>query len=127
MKKFKFLASKNIRMFLWAAVIIAALMTVFFVFITTPLTPKSYIAFSFIWLSAIISVCMVYLVPRDSVKIRNFMSMGITAYLGVNFAFNIVFPQYVSLIFLVVVDFFLIFVILIFGIMLYYFGKQKEV
>lgn len=127
MKKFKFLASKNIRMFLWAAVIIAALMTVFFAFITSPLTPKSYIAFSFIWLSAIISVCMVYLVPRDGIRIKRFLLMGITAYLGVNFAFNIILPQYVSLIFLVVVDFFLIFVILIFGIMLYYFGKQKEV
>lgn len=119
--------SKNMRMFFFVAVGLMTLMLLFFFLnIKNSIAPKGYIAFSFIWLAPIISVCFIYLVPKKSRRTKKLFNIVIGIYMPVMLAANTIFVSVTTLYTLIAVDFFLTFGILVFGMMLFYLGNMKD-
>ncbi len=119
--------SKNMRMFFFVAVGLMTLMLLFFFLnIKNSIAPKGYIAFSFIWLAPIISVCFIYLVPKKSRRTKKLFNIVIGLYMPVMLAANTIFSSVTTLYTLIAVDFFLTFGILVFGMMLFYLGNMKD-
>lgn len=101
-------------------------MMLFFVVYSASKSLNTYLGFGFIWLSVIISACFVYLIPKDNIRIKRMLTLGIGVYLTATVLCNTMLLILMSLYTLIAVDFFLTFAILIYRLVLYYFGTMKD-
>lgn len=126
MVNLRWFRSKNKRMFIIAGAVLLILMFLVFAIAPVPRNPKVYISFAFVWLGTIISVCIIYLVPRNRNHKRSIMFYAIGIYMAVTLILNTAFVSSFSLLSLIIIDFFLTSVILMFGMGLYFFVRQLD-
>lgn len=126
LKEIPFLKSKNKRLFFKGGLLLMLMMALFYIGSNHAKTTISYLAFGFLWLSVIISVCFIYLVPRDKEEIRKLLSVGLGIYLTATVLCNTLLAFTVSITVLVAVDFLLTFAIIIYGLILYFGGNRKD-
>lgn len=126
LNRLKFFQSKNKRMFFWNGLILILVMLLFFILNNKPKQPNVYISFGFIWLSVIISACLLYLTPRNDEKLRNMIMAGNCIYIPVITVLNIFLVRSSTLLVQIIVDFLLTFGILIYGMILNYFRNNTN-
>lgn len=124
LKIFEQIKQNKIYMFIYTIAAIVVLMILFFLLFSNPMESKYYISFAFLWLCPIICICFMYLIPKNNEQIKTTFYASLSLYILFCVLINLLIVNSLDLFGLVMLDFFIVFVILIIGVMLNFFSKK---